>query len=245
MNAVSNLPDLTLRYFDCRGRAQYLRYYLRARGIRFTDERVPLNPGFAEWMALKPDSSRSGPFGKLPILHWGDTLIAETPVIHDWLQHKSGDAARLSEEEQLQHAMLVSSCRGELLTPLGTLLYCDLSYEGVDLETAARSALPRLQAHLQAMEGALAQWQWHGRLLQRGTMLVDCMLWDLLHSADLMFGSALQLDGLPALHLHYTACPGREHFLALLSEYPEATYTARPNEADAVARIRAAVNAAA
>lgn len=245
MSAVSAWPDVTLRYFDCRGRAQYLRYYLRARGISFTDERVPLDPGFAEWMALKPDGSRSGPFGKLPVLHWGDTLVAETPVIHDWLQRRSGDEARLSEEEQLQHAMLASSCRSELLAPLGTLLYCDLSYQGVDLAIEARNALPRLQAHLQALDRALTQWHWHDRLLQRGTMLADCMLWDLLHSADLVFGAALQLDRLTALHRHYTACPGREEFLALLAQHPGSTYTARPGEAEAIARIRDAVNAVA
>ncbi|MGV3591820.1 MAG: glutathione S-transferase family protein [Gammaproteobacteria bacterium] len=245
MNDMSSWPAITLRYFDCRGRAQYLRYYLRARGIPFTDERVPLSAGFPEWMALKPDRNRSGPFGKLPVLHWGDTLVAETPVIHDWLQRKSGDATRLSEEEQLQHAMLVSSCLGELLTPLGTLLYCDLAYQGTDLATAARNALPRLQSHLQAMDQALTQWQWHGKLLQRGPMLADCMLWDLLHSADLVFGPALQLDRLPSLNLHYAECPGRNEFMALLAEHPDATYTARPDEAGALARIRDAVNMAA
>jgi hypothetical protein len=46
---------LTLRYFDARGRAQFLRYYLRVRNIDFTDERVPVEADFASWIRMRDD----------------------------------------------------------------------------------------------------------------------------------------------------------------------------------------------
>jgi glutathione S-transferase len=242
MSSASAWPPLTLRYFACRGRAQYLRYFLRARGIPFMDERVPLSAGFAEWQALKPDGGRTGPFHKLPVLHWGDQLIAETPVIHAWLHDKSGDAQRLPEIEQLRHAMLSSSCASDLMLPLGLLLYADLAHPGSDLATEAKNSLPRIRRHLGVLEQALTEWKWHDTLHRRGPMLADCQLWDSLNFAETVFGSALALNTLPALRVHYEECPGRDDFLRLLVAYPGLSCTARPGEAEAIARIRAAVN---
>ena len=95
--------------------------------------------------------------------------------------------------------------------------------------------------HLKVLDQTLAEWRWHEQLLQRGTMLADCQLWDMLNFADLVFGSALQLDEFPELQRHYRHCPGREVFLALIGEYPGIAITARPGEAEAIARIRSAV----
>jgi glutathione S-transferase len=235
-------PAITLRYFACRGRVQYLRYYLRARDIPFHDERVPLSAGFPEWLELKADGSRTGPFRKLPVLQWGEQLVAETPVIHAWLHDKSGDAARLSEQEQLRHAMLSSSCAGDLMLHLGILLYADLAHPGTDLATEAKNTLPRITMHLGVLEQALTEWDWHARLQQRGPMLVDCQLWDMLNFAETIFGPAFSLADLPALRAHYEECPGREAFRALLAEYPGLAITARPAEAEAIALIQTAVN---
>ncbi len=235
-------PALTLRYFACRGRVQYLRYYLRTRGVAFTDERVPLSAGFAEWQTLKPDGSRTGPFRKLPVLHWGELLIAETPVIHAWLHNKSGDAARLSEVEQLRHAMLSSSCSGDLMLHLGLLLYSDLAHAGTDLATEAKNTLPRIRTHLKVLDQALTEWNWHESLRERGPMLADCQLWDMLNFAETLFGPALALHELPALQTHYETCPGRDDFRALLDEHPGLAITARPGEAEAITRIRGALD---
>jgi glutathione S-transferase len=241
MSRMSAWPAITLRYFTCRGRVQYLRYFLRTRGIPFTDERVPLSAGFVEWQALKGDGSRTGPFRKLPVLHWGEQLIAETPVIHAWLHEKTGDATRLSELERLRHAMLSSSCATDLNLHLGILLYSDLAHAGTDLATEAKNTLPRLTAHLQVLDRTLTEWNWHDTLQKRDPMLADCQLWDVLNFAETVFGTALSLKDLPALEAHYRECPGRKDFQALLDEYPGLAITARPGEAEAIARIRAAV----
>jgi glutathione S-transferase len=235
-------PRITLRYFDCRGRAQYLRAFLRARNITFIDDRVPLNPGWPEWQAIKSDRSLTGPFQKLPVLQWGDVLVAESPVIHDWLHRKSGDADRLSEKEQLQHAMLASSCASELMLPLGMLLYVDLSHEGADLALQARNTVNRVRTHLQTMEQVLTDWKWCDNLAVRGAMIADCQLWEVLDCSAHIYGESLQLQAFPELYRFYRECPGREQFMALLSEHSACPITGRPAEAEAIARIRLALN---
>jgi hypothetical protein len=200
-----------------------------------------MSPGWPEWQALKPDRSKSGPFQKLPVLHWADLQIAEGSVIHDWLQRKAGDAERLSEKEQLQHAMLVSSCSNDLMLPTAMLLYVDLTHPESNLAVQAANTLQRVRTHLQAIEQVLTDWNWWDTLAVRGTMLADCMLWDALNFAELLFGDALQLQQLPELSRFYQACPGNELFRALLKEH-SCPITGHPAEAEAVARIRLALN---
>ncbi len=239
---MTKYPPITLRYFDCRGRAQYLRGFLRARNIDYVDDRVPMNPGWPEWQAMKPDRSLTGPFQKLPVLQWGDVQVAEGPVIHDWLHRKTGDADRLSEKEQLQHAMLASSCSSELMLPLGMLLYVDLSHPETDLAQQARNTVSRVRAHLQTLEEVLTQWKWCDTLAVRGTMITDCQLWEVLDCSRYIYGEALQLQEFPELYRFYQECPGREEFVALLVEHSACPVTGRPAEAEAIARILLALN---
>jgi glutathione S-transferase len=63
----------------------------------------------------------------------------------------------------------------------------------------------------------------------------------MLDFANYVFGPALPLKELPALQAHYEECPGRDAFRALQDEHPGLITTARPGEAEAVARIRAAI----
>ena len=114
-------PPITLRYFDARGRGQFLRDYFKTRKVSFTDERVPIGDEFAAWRAMRDDRTRAGPFQKLPVLHWGDRLIPEMLMIAAFVHEASGDAGSLSDEENLRHGLLTSSLcldmmkRGELL----------------------------------------------------------------------------------------------------------------------------------
>lgn len=240
---MTETPAITLRYFDCRGRIQHVRYYLKLRNIAFIDSRIALSEGFAAWQQIKHDQRQTGPFLKLPVMHWGSLQIAESPVIHDWLHRKLGDEAKLSEEENLQHAMLASSCRSELMIPLGTLLYQDLMYPMSDLGASARATLQQISGHLQVMEAALVQWQWFDKLLHRPLMLTDCLLWEWLSLVDTVFAGQLDWKPLPQLHNFFQHCPSAPLFRRMLAEHP-GPITGRPQEADALQRLQAALAAA-
>ena len=103
-------PPITLRYFDARGRAQFLRYYFRARRVTFTDERVASKRGLR---SVAHDPRRSLTHGPVPqatgVPPWGDRLIAETLMIASFVHEVSGDAAALPDEDNLRHGMLTSS----------------------------------------------------------------------------------------------------------------------------------------
>jgi len=241
---MTESPPITLRYFDCRGRAQALRYYLRCRNIAFIDARISLKEGFAAWQAVKSDQRLTGPFLKLPVLHWGELQLAETSVIHDWLHRKLGDAALLTEQENLQHAMLASSCRGELMTPTALLLWQDVMYPGTDMTATLPVSLKRINDHLLTVENALNQWQWFQKLQKRTVMLADCLLWEELDKLHAIFGEHVQWQALPLLSEFHRNGKGSEAFRRTLGEHP-CQMTGRPQEAEALARIHTALQTSA
>lgn len=235
-----DVPAITLRYFDCRGRVQYFRYYLKLRGIAFIDSRISLKEGFAAWQQIKHDQRQTGPFLKLPVLHWGSQQIAESSVIRDWLHRKLGDEAKLSEQDNLQHAMLASSCCSELMTPIALLLWQEVMHPGSDLGGAGRTTLKRVSDHLLVLENTLQQWQWFDKLLHRPLMLTDCLLWEELSVVDKVFAGLIDWKPLPNLRHFYDHCLSAPLFRQMLEEHQE-PITGRPNEAEGLLRVQAAI----
>jgi glutathione S-transferase len=233
--------DPILRYFDARGRAQFIRYYLRARDIAFVDERVPLDPGFAEWVRLKPDRAKTGPFQKLPVLHWGDDLVAETLVIADFLHRACGDAAALSAETNLRHDMLLSSLASELMQPIAMLIWADIIYPGVDVAEMTRRTVERLRSQLSILEMALEEWRWIETSAKRPVLLADCLLFEELDVVRKVFGESAGIESMPLLARHLAEAPGRDVFRACLDAAP-CQITGRPNEVAALEVIRAALD---
>ena len=230
-------PPITLRYFDARGRAQFLRYFFKARKVSFTDERVPVGDELAAWRAMRDDRARAGPFQKLPILHWGDRLLAEMLMIGAFIHEASGDAGSLSDEENLRHGMLTSSLCLDMMNPLAILLWAEALYPGADVAAVAKRTLDRLRSHCQAIEQSLVDWRWIDRARNRRIMVVDCLLWEELDVARLVFGPHWSLAATPTLARFYDEFPGRGNCEALLAERP-CQVTARPNEPEAIARIQ-------
>jgi hypothetical protein len=230
-------PPITLRYFAARGRAQFLRYYFRTRKVAFTDERIALSADFAPWREIRGDRSRTGPFQKLPVLHWGDRLLAETLMIAAFVHEASGDARSVSDDDNLHHGMLTSSLVLDVQMPIATLLYTELMYPGADLAAAAKRTLERLTQHCEAVEQALVDWRWVDRTRNRRVMLADCLLWEELDVAQLVFGAHWSLAATPTLKKLYEDFPARPVCEALLAEQP-CPVTARPNEAEAIAKIQ-------
>jgi hypothetical protein len=230
-------PPITLRYFDARGRAQFLRSYFKIRKVSFTDERVPIADEFAAWGAMRGDRTRTGPFQRLPVLHWGDRLICETLMIAAFVHEASGDAGSLSDEENLRHGMLTSSLCLDMMSSFGMLLWAEVMYPGADIAVPAKRTLERLKAHYQALEQSFVDWRWLDRARNRRIMLVDCLLWEELDVARVLFGPHWSLAATPTLARFYDDFPGRPICEALLAERP-CPITARPNEAEGIAKIQ-------
>ena len=233
-------PPITLRYFDARGRAQFLRYYFRARKISFTDDRVPLAADFAPWRAIRDDRSRAGPFHKLPVLHWGDRLIAETLMIAAFVHEVSGDAGNLSDDDNLRHGMLTSSLCLDVMSPVSMLLWSELQFPGADLGAVAKGTFERLERHCRALDQSLGEWRWLDKARNRRVMLADCLLWEELNVAQQVFGPRLSLGQTPMLARFYEQFPARPSCESLLAEHT-CPITARPEEAATIEKIRALV----
>ena len=132
------MSSITLRYFDCRGRAQPLRHYLAERGVSFLDERVPFDDGYLAWARLKNDPAASGPFGMLPVLLWEGRLHAETALIASFLQRKLDPSQRARSIAEAQSAL-----SDDLMT-LHELLNLDRVAPGADARFVASRVETRL-----------------------------------------------------------------------------------------------------
>ena len=230
-------PPISLTYFDARGRAQYLRYYLHYRDVRYDDDRVPLSADFSAWLAIRGDRAIVGPFHKLPALHWDGRTIVETLVIHAFLHKMLGDQARLSEDENLRHAMLTSSLHVDVMLPIGTLIWAEVAYAGVDLSALTKRTVERLRSHLASLNRTLDEWRWLEDAKERPVMLADCLLWEELSVAQHVFGDHLRLNETPTLGRFYQECPARALFESRLRDHP-CQITGRPAEGAAIAKIQ-------
>jgi glutathione S-transferase len=234
---VPNQPPIKLRYFAARARAQFLRHYFHARRIPFTDERIPLAADFAPWHAIKEDRTLVGPFHKVPVLHWGDRLLAETLMIAAFVHDATGDAGALSDDENLRHGMLTSSLCQDVMTPISVLLWADIYFPGADMSAVAKRTLERLTRHCQALDQSLGEWRWLDRARNRRVMLVDCLLWEELDVTRVVFGTHWSLATTPMLSRFYEEFPARGACEAALAEH-SAPITARPDEAAGIAKIQ-------
>jgi glutathione S-transferase len=238
---MPDTPPIVLRYFDARGRAQFIRHYLNARGFEYSEERVPVGLPFREWQAMKGDRARAGPFHKLPVLHWGETTVAETLVINSYLHRVTGDEAALSEQDNLRHAMLFSCLLIDMMNPIGMLIWADLALPGVDATAYARAALARIGANLDILEKTLAEWRWRESAAARRVMLADCLLWEELDLVQHVFGEHARLENRPTLARIHREAPGRDAFLAGLARPAAVTGRGLASEAEILPKIRAAV----
>lgn len=229
--------DVTLHYFDARGRAQFLRYYFACRGIDFVDSRVPLSADFSEWAAVRDDRSMTGPFRRLPVLIVDGIQLAETPVIAADVHARFGDSATLGEEANRHHAMLQSSLYVDLMMPFGQLVWADRFYPGLDLAGHLAFMLRRLEAYLATLDEALSDWSWLASLDQRNLMVADCLLWEELDMLETILADAVDLARFPTLATFYRECPGRDTFLQYIAAHP-CQFTGRPGESDAITHIR-------
>ncbi|HEX5098930.1 MAG TPA: hypothetical protein VFV94_05495 [Polyangiaceae bacterium] len=241
---MAQTPPVVFTYFDARARGQFVRYYLRARGVPYQDERVPLTPGLPEWAALRADRARVGPFHKLPLLRWGEHKVAETFVIYSFLHRALGDEAMLSSDENLRHAMLFSTLYVDVAVQLSLLLWAEVSHPGTDIGAVAKRTLDRLRGHCTNLDLTLREWSWLEHARGRPVMLADCMLWEELDVAQHVFGEHFELDDYPALAELYRDSPGRAAFDEVLrSQRLPVTGRGLPAEDQGIEKIRRLMSA--
>lgn len=234
---MSNRPPITLRYFDARGRAQFLRYYFHIREIQYTDERVQISDNFAAWQGIRDDRALTGPFRKLPVLQYGDRLVPETLMIAAFVHEVLGDAGQLSDDENFRHGLLTSSLCFDMMMPLGTLLWAEVLYPGADMAAVAKKTLERIQQHCVSIEQSLIDWRWQERSRRRRVMLADCLLWEELDVATRVFGPHWSFAATPLLQSFHEEFSGREGCEAVLRDKP-GPITARPNESAGIETIQ-------
>ena len=112
--------SITLRYFNCRGRAQALRDVLLDSGIAFEDQIVEVGP---EWPALKEDRDFSGPFGSLPVLLWGDDRVAQTLPIAGYVSRQLGHYDGKDAQEIARLETVASAAYLDLIISAGEMRY--------------------------------------------------------------------------------------------------------------------------
>jgi glutathione S-transferase len=234
---MNQTRKLRLRYFAARGRAQFLRAYLTVRGVDFDDERVPLDEGYSAWLAIREDSSLTGPFHKLPVLHVDGRLIPEMSVIASFLHARLGDDKTLGEELNERHNVLLSACFTDIMFLVAMVIWADIMYAGVDMAQVARRSLERLAGNLATFDATLGDWNWLDSIDTRPVTVADCFLWESVDMARATFGPHLDLEAVPRLQQFHAQHPARIQFEALLAEHPP-QITGRLGEPDAIANIR-------
>jgi len=115
---MSKTSQITLRYFNCRGRAQALRDVLLDAGLPFNDELVEVG---AKWPAQKQDKDFSGPFGSLPLLIWGNDRVAQTLAIASYLSRRLGHYDGRDAQAIAQLEMIASAAYLDLLLAAGEM----------------------------------------------------------------------------------------------------------------------------
>lgn len=228
---------ITLHYFNARGRAQFLRYYLACRDHAFEDHRIGLSADFHEWREIRDDRSVTGPFKRLPVLEIRTEQVSEALVIANTLHERLGDAASLSPPENLRHAMLLSSLYTDLLTPLASMIWADRMYPGVDLAAYLKISLHRLRSYLSVLDESLTAWEWLRKMGQRELMVADCLLWEELDRLRTVLEHGVALEDFETLARFYDGCPGRNVFSSYLEAHPCAL-TGHPDEPAALENIR-------
>ena len=229
-------PDITLHYFDLRGRGQFIRALLTHRELPFTDDRIVLTANNANWPGIRNDRSLSGNFQKFPALQWGDLILNEVLVILDFIHKKLGDDKLLDDQTRIRHSMLTSSAFLDLLTPCINLIWCDVFHPGTDVAAATAIMKRRLTMHLATVNQTLEEWQWLDSMKDRPTMAAEAVLWEALDMIRLTFDDHVSFEELDVLSTFYDTCAGAETFKKLLAEKPQ-HITGRPGEADALMTI--------
>ncbi len=237
---MAEFPDVTLHYFDLRGRGQFIRGLLSHHQVPFTDDRIKLAKDNSNWPQIRSDRNLSGDFQKLPFLQWDDMRLNEVLVILEFLDSTLTDPDDFSDIDWLRHRQLTSSAFLDLLVACINLIWCDIFHPETNIAAATGILRRRMEMHLATLDQTLTEWEWAARMADRPVMASDAVLWEALDVIRLTFDEHVSFDDRGALSAFYDGCPGAPAFKKLLSQKPQ-TITGRPGEPDALAIIHASL----
>ncbi len=217
---------LRLRYFDCRGRAEALRRFLNYRRIPFKDDRIAISDDFSNWKKIKPDSTETGFFHRLPVLWANDFMISEALAISHFIDKKMQPSLLLTT--QLKHTMLQSFLYQDILVPLATLIWSDFALPGINLAKYYQNVLTMTEEKLHYVSNWLKQ---EGALVTKAPLCLTA------------FWLAEVLDMTLACLPRITLSPELQtfHDQLLTAAGPSAssdrTFTAKPGEREFLSRL--------
>ena len=227
------LPShISLQYFPISGRAQPLRNALRDAGVLFMDMQIPL----PNWPNLRDDPAIGGPYKALPTLQWGEAQLAEALPIAAFLSGEMGHDHALPSVEVARRAGIISCCYLEIMQPAGMLIWADVFVPGATPEGLLPVFAGRMLAKLDALEVGAPE---EGFIGEARPVMADFYLEDAYCIMAHLLGPDAH-EGLARRLPRMAALAGRVQRREALRE-PDAArpaaFTARPNEAEVVARL--------
>ena len=231
------LPDrmtaVVLRYFPLVGRAQPLRHALADADVAFEDVQVLLS----QWPQHKEDPSFAGPYGGLPTLSWGPVTVSETLPIATFLARRLGQYDGLDDAATARLESVCSSCYIEVTLKIGEILWADLLYPGADLAGALPLHLARMLDKLTRLDKQIPETGWLGG---ENPAMADFFAAEAVETQRYVLGPAREAK-LRARLPHLVALAQRvkdRPAVARAWESRPQQFTARPDEAEVVERLR-------
>lgn len=187
---MTSVPaHILLRYFDCWGRVQGLRYFLHDQGISFTDERIEkLEATDGRWIERQSHSPESlNSFRALPVLEWGDERIEQTEAISLFLTIERGILAPTDVESLVRHTSIFAFAHQDLVLPMALFLWTPVFSPEKDLKRVAEENAQLIAGRACAIssfiEAATGPF-----LFGSSPSVADCGLYCAGEAAELLFG---------------------------------------------------------
>lgn len=179
-------------------RSQRILWMLEELGLDYEVKRYERNP---KTMLAPPELKRVHPLGKSPVIQDGDTVVAETGAIIEYLVEKAdgrlGPPAH--RDAELRYRFYLHYAEGSLMPPL--LVKLVLSRVPIFGKAGQRRIQPMIDVHLDYLERELANREW--------------FVGDDLTAADIMLSFPLEAAraraGLDASRPNLTAWLARVH----------------------------------
>ena len=227
-------------YFDCRGRGQGIRYFLRDHEIAFDDRRVPLTDILQTWPSIKDDKARTGPFRKLPYFCDGPNKVAETMAICTYLER------RCQLETSHSADSLMSSVMWDVIVPLGQLVWADYAFPNIDIDAFAAQTTQRYLGTLDDIEDFLGEHEAQHPIADGAkARMCDYFLYEGIEFGRDVLGKVLEerLARYSKLCALVEWINGTDAVKRELREHPDTQWTGRPGEIDAIAHRRKVIEA--